>query len=287
MNKLITEIGKKHLENLCYGRDHDTSIINSLILVNHAFENCLSDGLKTCKTTEPSTKRQYSELVKRIRYTNGQKGDDGSIRVIENKRLEYLRSNPQNCSIKDWERIAYKICKEVGFKVIIEDISKKQCDIAFEIQRESIPIKCLISLFIVEKLEECKIKYNIEKGIVDECEFDFKILKSTKEQCQIDYKMFIEQVNNCNLSFNEYYNLNKKGLNFHALREIYNNSLSVRLVSGKVELVGKMNQYTVGKDLSFKDNSSILTIDDRIEYLKKITEDLNLPDEVIKEIFAN
>jgi hypothetical protein len=272
MDNTISELGSKHLENLQLKRDHNTSASLGLILLNNIKERCLVDNTAEC-SNGINYKQVYDETVIETLLLSGKLKRSSNVKVIVDGRIAFLKKNPQNCSIEEWEIIAYGICKEIGFKVSVEGITKKQCDLAFEITKEIISPKCLIPLFIVDKLEQCKP--------------DYVITKRTQEQCETDFNLFIEQVDNCDLTFAEYYSLNKKGLNFNALREIYNNALSVRLVDGKVQVIGKVNSYTVGEDINYDNNTLVTAVNDRITYLKKITEDLNLPEEIIKELFSN
>lgn len=268
----ISTLGKLELENLCYGRCNDTSDAQKLILLSGVNKNCLTEGLKTCKGTTPSLRSKYEQLVNT--YTLKCPSDDNckdEVLVIEDKSIEYFKKNPSCCTYDKWKKIALGICEEVGLSIIVEE--QKRCDIAFELNIETIPTKCLAPLFIVERLEKCD-------------DIDFKIIARTKEQCEIDFKLLLEQVSNCDLSFEQYYKLNKKGLSFDALREIYNSALAVRLHNGKVQLIGKINTYEVGKDIKFDSNISIREIDSRLEYLNKITEDLNLPKDIIEELYS-
>ena len=272
MDKTISELGLKHLENIKLKRQNDISNAANLILLNKIENRCLVNDSAKCSDKTDYVKL-YNQTVTESLLLSGKLKPTSSVKVISDDRVNFIKENPQNCSIEEWERIAYGICKEVGFKVSVEKISKKQCDLAFEINRQIIPTKCLVPLFIVDRIEKCKP--------------DYVITKRTKEQCQTDYKLLVEQVDNCDLSFAEYYALNKKGMNFNSLREIYNNALSVRLVNGKVQIIGKVNSYTVGNDINYDNNTLVAGLSDRITYLKQVTEDLNLPEEIIKELFSN
>jgi len=247
-----------YINNLYYNRAFDKEVPWRGILVNNINRECLKDE-SDCKV-KINRSDSFNQLVKEVGsfYVKPETISDGII--------QFFRNNPNCASIKQWQRVAYHICREVGIN-ITQEVTENMCNISFEINSNIISQECLLPFFVLEVIEDCKIDYSLSIR--------------TKEECKIDYNL-LHETTNCNLSFLEYSNLVDKNLTYNSIKDIYDNNLSVSIIDGKVSLNGSIDVYD-NSTLSF-DKDNLTYIGDRISALKSITEDLNLSLDIKKEL---
>lgn len=272
MLKTISKIGLKGLEKLYYGRDDLTKFDSrNLLLLSKASERCLIKTNSSCDTPKVDLKSKLVESVKRLSIKYGVRSYEpiNKAVLIKDDSDNFIRNNPGKVSLKDWQKISRGICAYHGITFSAETSTK--CDnLALEIQLETIPCEVLSAISVIEYIRGCETGYTVTR---------------TDSKCKLDWGLMME-IENCDISFKDYSTIVDLGYTFDVIKEIYSNGLALEIKDGKINLRGKIDTFEIEEDICF-DSVNMTGISDRKLFLDKVLADLNISQEIKKELYTN
>ena len=168
---------------------------------------------------------------------------------------EWMKANPFCVTREEWEKLAYKICSEIGFTVTTSQVA---CDIAFEITRDIIPCEILFAVSLYQTL----------------CDLGFEVQRDDTE-CKIDYKLLIEEFD-CDLEFDIYLKLVHCNMSYDIIKKVYECDLALDFCDKNKcpILITEIGEYKLN-DLDFEKLAHVETIPEITDLFTTLTSDYN------------
>ena len=173
-------------------------------LLTKYYQN-LNEGLGQCLCDDEiqSVIEKSKDLVfnNRIQYRC-------DIEVDESNVNAWIAENPYCVSREKWEELAYYVCGTIGLNLTMS--TEKQCDITFDIVRESINCDVLYAFTVANKT--CDIGVTVNRTD-EECQIDYKLLQE-KTNCDLSYQAYYELITKCNLTYDAIKTATECGIKF-------------------------------------------------------------------------
>ncbi len=232
----ISEIARAHLDFAHYGYPVDCSEEMSFYIkikqnrdtiYKHFYS--LYKGISGCLSCE-----QIQRVVESSRVLLAKnsfiKRQCSLYHKDETDKGVWNAENPYCVSREVWEKMAYKVCDDLGFNMSVINLTDA-CDIAFS--TIVTPQLCdIIADFKVEK-RNCEIQPTFSVS-EEKCQMDYNLLV-TQTKCNIDYKFYKELIS-CNLTADIIKTAYGCGLSFELSKEDKNCVTVVSLTGTRINL---------------------------------------------------
>ena len=234
INSTLSEIADKVLAKYRYNQPYDCNTDLYLILLKYADTSCYNKKELS----------KYNQIVSELTFDCTVKKPD--LYINKDGRTEWVKDNPNCSSYKDWEIIAYNVCKQYKLDINLERFVS---DCKLNVTTELVTKTCDVTLDIVKNTISCNVLTAISiQNLM--CDLNIKVEKS-KEDCKIDLKLLYEKVPSCDLDLTNYFALINNNFSFELISLIYKEGLSLEVIDNRIYLVTPTNKYEINKDLKF------------------------------------
>lgn len=273
MFKSIAEFGLGILENLYFDRPYGkkANIKGEKLILLSKFRNvkctekCTEGCTGNCESDNVDKVNLHQQRVREILPKS--EYNESVVSVDRSGEQEFIKNNPLKVTLPQWQMVSKGLCYDFGVKFKVE--SQDVCDeLALDIKLKNIPCDVKMNLAINEHLQNCEtIKFT-----------------RTPIECKYDYNILVERWTDCNLSLEDYNRLYSKKFTFNMVDDIYRAGLGLELREGDVYLRGKIGTYNLN-EVCFSGDGE-LGIGSYKTFIERALEDLDVPNEIKKEILA-
>lgn len=219
INEEINKNSDRLVNHLFYGykcKGNEEAVMFRLVcysdLLSKYYLN-INEGLGQCLCDDDI--KHVIEKVKDIVSKTRIYGTKCDVVVDKEGVNAWVSENPYCVSREKWEELSYYVCGTIGLSLTMTP--QEQCNITFDLIRESINCDVLYAFTVANKTCDLGIEVNRTDS---ECKIDYKLLQE-KTNCDLSYSAYYELITKCNLTYDAIKTATECGIKFNVDDETF------------------------------------------------------------------